>query len=127
MLDVLTNHVRDVVEAAHPKTVFRADAGNGEDCGAINGDSCDADPLLKDLEPDNQLNTTSCVQFAGSNAEEHAKIAVLVGGLGLQFAYIPNVLELGLGQAFILAVLSTQTTENESSLLFSTDLDQPPG
>ncbi len=120
-------HVSDVVDTADPETIRGADSGNAKDLRAVDGDTCDANPLLQNLEPDDELDAAAGVQLAGADAEEHVDVALLVGGLVLEVADGDDVLELGLGRLAVLALVATQATEDEAGLFLTASLDEPAG
>ena len=69
-----TYHVEDIVETSDPLHVLMTDTSNGKDGRAINRHTSDTDPFLHNLEPDDKLDTTTSVKFAGANAEEHLDV-----------------------------------------------------
>ena len=89
-----------------------ADASSTEDSGCIDGDTCDSDPLLHDLEPDNELNTASGVEFAGSNAEEHVIIGLRTCRFAFEFNDVANVLEFCFGFSKVGSGLATKAAKN---------------
>ena len=54
-----TYHVGDIVQARNPQLIFCGHTGDGEDGGAIDSDTSNANPLLQNLEPDDQVDTTT--------------------------------------------------------------------
>ena len=101
---------------------MRRNAGDCEDGGAVDGDTGDADPLLEDLEPDDELDTAAGMELAGMPAEEHGQVAILGRGLPLQFDNVADVLEFGFGRTVAFAA---ETTEDEPCFFFAADFDEP--
>ncbi|KAK8915059.1 hypothetical protein VCV18_010602 [Metarhizium anisopliae] len=85
------------------------------------GDAGNANPLLQNLQPNDELYATASVQLAGSDAEEHMQIALLVGCLFLQ------ITDLCLGLFALLALAASQTLQDETGLVLATNLDEPAG
>lgn len=119
----LTYHVCDIVDAADPQAILGADTGNSEYLRAIDGDASNADPLLQNLKPDNQLHAATCMELAGADAEEHAEVALLLGSFLLEISNADDILKLCLGVLIIISLCATEPLQDETSLIFSTDLD----
>lgn len=100
---------------------------SAEDGGSKDGHTRDTNPLLHDLEPDNELNTTTSVKFARADTEKHRDVGLTLGRLTLEFSDISNILEFGLGFANILASLATKAAKNVTGLFFTANLDEPTG
>lgn len=64
-------HVSDVVQTGNPLNIGISNARSAEDGRSIDGDTCNANPLLHDLEPDDELNTTASVEFSRTDTEKH--------------------------------------------------------
>lgn len=67
-------HVGDVVQASNPLNIRISNARSSEDGGSIDGDTCNANPLLHDLEPDYELDTTAIVECPRTDTEKHGKV-----------------------------------------------------
>ncbi len=119
-----TYHVCDIVEPGNPQALRRGDTGDPKDCRTVDGNTRNPNPLLKNLQPDDQLNTASGVEFPRFPAEEHSKITILLRRLTLELNNVANILEFGLGETIVFA---TQTTEYISSFFFAADFDEPTG
>lgn len=70
----LTNHVGDCVQTRDPLDILVADTGGTEDGWGIDSYTSDANPLLHYLEPDDELDTTTNVEFARTSTGEHRPI-----------------------------------------------------
>ena len=116
-------HVCDIVETGDPESVCRRHPGDREDGGPVDGDTGDADPLLKYLKPHDQLDTTAGVELAGIPAKEHGQVAVLSRRLPFEFDDVANILEFGFCQAVPFA---SKTTKDVSCFFFASDFDEPP-
>lgn len=68
-------HVKDVVETRDPLCLVRVESREAEDGGCVDGDTGDTDPFLDDLEPDDELNTSTDVQFAATTSGQHRQVA----------------------------------------------------
>lgn len=115
-------HVCDVIETRYPETVSRRNTGDGEDGGAVDGDTSDADPLLENLEPDDELDAAPGVQLAGLPAQEHGQVAVLARSLALELDDVADILELGFGGS---VPFTAETAEDEPSFFLAPDFDEP--
>ena len=104
-------------------SILGRDTGDGENGGAVNGDTSDTNPLLENLQPDDQLHTATSVELARFPAEEHSQIAGLAGGLALELDDIADILEFCFCQT--VCVLSTESAKDPATLLFTADLDEP--
>ena len=102
-----------------------ADTSSGEDRWSEDGDTSNTNPFLHDLEPDDKLDTASSVEFPSANAKEHSEVGVAVGSLALEFCNVADVLEFSFGLALVLAILTTETTEDVASFTLTSNLDQP--
>lgn len=96
-----------------------------EDGGSEDSHTGNTDPLLHDLEPDDELNTAASVKLAGADTEEHGKVRLGLGGLAFELSDIANILEFGLGLSDIFASLPTKSSKNITCLFLSTNLDEP--
>ena len=65
------------------------------------------------------------MEFAGADTKEHVQVALLVGSLFFEVANGDNVLQLSLSSLALLALVATQTAEDEAGFFFITGLDQP--
>ena len=122
--DQRREHVGDVVETGDPETVFRRNAGDGEDGGAVDGDAGNADPFLQNLQPNDELDAAAGVELARVPAEEHCQVAALARGLALQLDDVADVLELGLGGAVPFAA---EAAEDVAGLFLAADFHEPAG
>lgn len=118
-------HVGDVVQTSHPLSVARSNPRQGENVRAVDRDASDTDPLLQDLEPDDELYTTSRVKLALFDAEEHGKVALLLRILSLQLHYVADIFKFGIRPAFLFARVTTQAGENEVGFVFAANFGQP--
>jgi len=118
-------HVCDIVKTRDPQTILGRDPSDTEDNGAIKRDASNADPLLQNLQPHDQVNTTSCMEFPGSNTSKHGPIALLARCFALEFNDVANILEFSLCFAHIFADFSSKSTEDVAPLIFTTNLDEP--
>lgn len=145
--DQCGQHVSDVVQTCYPLAISGSDTGNSEDFGTIDcyarnacrpgiDQSANAfdgdekgpqvnpltDPLLQNLQPDDQLHPTCGVQLALFHAEQHCKIALLLRVLALKFDDVLDVTELGFSPAFLFAA---KTLQDEEGLVLATDFGEP--
>ena len=118
-------HVGYVVQTGHPLAISRTNASNLEDVRTVDGDTSDADPLLKDLQPDDELNTSGGVELALLDAEEHVDVAGGLRVLLLELADVANVLEFGFGELTFFAVVATEAAEDVAGFVFTTGLHKP--
>ena len=81
-------------------------------------------PFLKNLEPHDQLNTTSGVKLARVPTEQHGQIARLVRRLALELNNVADVLEFGFGETVSFA---TKAAKDVPALFLTPDLYQPTG
>ncbi|KAL8997983.1 MAG: hypothetical protein Q9188_006201, partial [Gyalolechia gomerana] len=115
-----TNHVEYIVDTGDP-------------AGLKDGVSRLAENIVCDLEPHNELHTTSDVEVArststellGHGIPEHMEVAVEFARLPLQLCNIANILEFGFGETIL--IFTAETSKNVASFRFSADLDKPPG
>ena len=105
--------------------ILRSNAGNLENGGSVNRHTSNANPLLHDLEPDDELNAATGVKFARANAKQHRDIRIPLGRLALELGHISNVLEFGLCLSEIGSGFTTETSQNVARFFFATDLDEP--
>lgn len=120
-----TNHIGDSIQTRDPLDILVADTGGTEDGWSIDGYTSDTNPLLHDLEPDDKLDTTTNVEFAGTSTGEHRPVGCAAGSLALEFGDVADVLELSFGLAQIFTRLATKTTEDVATFFLTTDFDQP--
>ena len=117
--------VGDVVQSRDPLGGFVRDTGNTENGRGVDGDTGNTDPFLEDLEPDDELNTTSCVELARANTEEHADVRVRAGRLTLKLGDVADILKFGFGLAHVGAGLATKTTQDVAGFFFTANLGEP--
>lgn len=98
-----------------------------ENCWSENGDTSDANPLLHDLKPDDELYTASSVKFAAADAEEHGDVALALSSLALKLGDVADVLEFCFGLAVIFAIFTTKAAKDVTGLLLTADLNKPSG
>ena len=67
-------HVGDGVETGDPLNLLVADTGGTEDGRGVDGDTSNTNPFLHDLEPDDELDTATGVEFARADTEEHGEV-----------------------------------------------------
>lgn len=91
----------------------------------IDRHSCDADPLLHDLQPDDQLHTTPGVQLSTADAKEHGEVGVGACSLALVYHNVLDILKFCLSSDSIFALAATQTAEDVSRFLISSGFRQP--
>ena len=120
-------HISDGVKTRDPLDRGVGDTSSAEDGGSEDGDTSNSNPLLHDLQPDDELDTTASVELARSDTEEHVEIRLGSSRLALKLSNISDILKLCLSLAEVLAALATKTAENVAGFLLTTDLDQPTG
>ena len=94
---------------------------------------CDADPFLKNLKPNNELDSTTNMKDTGSvtanglghNIPEHVEVAVELPRIPLHFCNISDILELGLGAPSI--ILPSESPKYVACFIVSSNLDKPTG
>lgn len=67
-------HVCNGVQSRNPLHLCVGYTGSAENGGSENGHTSNTDPLLHDLKPDDQLNTTPSVKLARADTEKHGNI-----------------------------------------------------
>ena len=87
----------------------------------INSHSCNANPFLHDLQPDNQLNAAAGVQLAAANTEQHREVRVRARRLALVDDAVLDVLKLCFGPDSIISFATTQAEEDVSRFLVSSN------
>jgi len=102
-------------------------AGCSEDGWGEDSHTSNTDPLLHDLEPDNELYTTTSVELARADTEKHGNVRLALGGLKFEFSDVTDVLELSFGLANIFTSFTTETSKNVASLFFAANLNEPTG
>ena len=120
-------HVCDGVQSGNPLHLRVGNTSGTEDGRGEDGHTGDTDPLLHNLEPDDELDATAGVKLAGANAEEHGKVRLGLGGLTFELGDVADVLEFSLGLADIFTSLTTKSSEDVTGLFFAADLDEPTG
>ena len=118
-------HVCDGVQSRDPLHLRIGNTSGSENGGSEDSHTSDTDPLLHDLEPNNQLNTTASVKFAGADTEEHCEVRLDFGGLSFELSNVADILEFRLGFAQIFTSLATESSKDVTGLFLSTNLDQP--
>lgn len=96
-----------------------------ENGGSEDSHTGDTDPLLHNLEPDDQLNTAAGVKLAGADTEEHRNVRLGLGGLAFELSNVADILEFGLGLADIFTRLTTESSKDVAGLFLSTNLNEP--
>ena len=121
----LTYHIEDIIETRDPLHFAVADTCDTEDGRRVDGYTSDTDPLLHELKPDDELDTTIGVKLAEANAEEHSEVRLGLGGLPYKLSNVADILEFSFGLASIRTSLATETTENVTSCFLATHLGEP--
>ncbi len=116
-------HVEDIVEATDPLALNSVEAGDAEDGGRVDGDTGDADPLLQDLQPNDELHTSACMQVSRADAEQHVNIRVLLRLLGLEFYDLADVLVLSFSTRAVSSHGPPQPPQDVPGLLVTPLLD----
>ena len=101
--------------------------GSTENGGSEDGDTGNTDPLLHDLKPDDQLDTTASVKLTRADTEEHRSVGLGLGGLAFELSDVANILELGFSLANVCTGLATKSSEDVTGLFLAADLDEPTG
>ena len=117
--------VCDGIQSRDPSDGGMIKTSSSKDSWCENGDTSNSNPLLHNLEPDDQLNAASGVKLARANAEQHVEIRAGFGTLTLEFCDVANVLEFGLSFAKVFTIFTTETAEDVASFLLTTNLDEP--
>ena len=120
-----THHVRDSIQTGDPLYLCVGDTGCTEYGGSKDGHAGNTDPLLHDLEPDNQLNTTASVEFAGADTEKHRNVGLSLRGLTFELSDVANILEFGLSLAHVCTRLATESSKDVTGLFLSANFDEP--
>jgi len=87
----------------------------------INSDTCNTNPLLHNLQPNDKLYAAASMQFAAADTEEHRVICVRACRLTLVNDTILNILELCFRPDSIVSFATTQAAEDVSRLFVSSD------
>lgn len=122
-----TYHVGDVIQTGNPLHIFIGDTGRAKDGRRVDGDSRYPDPFLHDLQPNDELDTTTSVEFARADTEQHGKVRLGLRHFPLQFGDVPDVLEFGFGLANVLARFSTKAAQNVPRFILAAHLHEPTG
>lgn len=122
-----TYHVRDGVQSGNPLHLCVGNTSGTEDGGSKDSDTSDTDPLLHDLEPDDQLNAAASVKLAGTNPKEHGDVRLSLSGLAFELCDVADILEFSLGLADIFATLTAESSKDVTCLFLSPNLDEPAG
>ena len=91
----------------------------------INSHTCNTNPLLHDLQPDNKLYATASVQFTAADTKQHREICVRPRCLTLMDDAVLDVLELCFGPDSIVSFATTQAAEDVSRFFVSPDFGEP--
>lgn len=91
----------------------------------------DTNPFLKNLKPNDELNTTANMEDTRGvaancrwhNIPKHVEVAVELSSILLHFRDIMNILEFRLGVPSI--ILASESSEYVACFVVSTDLDEP--
>ena len=67
-------HVSNGVQSRNPLHLCVGNTGSAENGGSENGHTSNTDPLLHDLKPDDQLNTTPSVKLSRTDTEKHGNV-----------------------------------------------------
>ena len=104
-----------------------ADTGGTENGRGVDGDTCNPDPFLHDLKPDDELDTATGVEFAGADTEEHSEVGLCTGGLAFELGDVADVLKFGFGLAQVFSSFTTETTKDVARFVLAADLCEPTG
>ena len=118
-------HVRDGVQSRDPLHLCIGNTSGTENRRSEDSHTGNTDPLLHDLEPNDQLNTTASVKLARADTKEHGNVRLALGGLAFELSDVTDVLEFGLGFAHIFTSLAAESTKDITGLFLATDLDEP--
>lgn len=83
------------------------------------------DPLLHDLKPYDELDSTARVELARADTEKHGEVGLGFGRFPLEFGNVTNVLEFGIGLASVLARLPTKAAKNVTRFVLAAHLHEP--
>ena len=119
------HHVSDGIQSRNPLHLAVGNTSGTEDGRSEDGHTSDANPLLHNLKPDNELYTTSSVELARANTEEHSEIRLGFGSLAFELCNVADVLEFRLGSANIFTSLASKAAQNIASLVFAANLNEP--
>ena len=120
-----TYHVCDGVQPRNPLHLRIGNTSGTENGGSEDSHTGNTDPLLHDLKPDDQLDTTASVKLARADAEKHGNVRLGLGCLAFELSDVADILELGLSFAHIRTSLATESAENVTGFFLSTNLDEP--
>ena len=120
-----TYHVENIVETGNPLRVLCGDTSDFKDGRSINGHTGDTNPFLHNLQPNNELDTTSGVKFARADTEQHGEVRLSLGSLALKLGNVADILELGFGFALVCTSLTTKASEDVAGFFLSADLCEP--
>ena len=67
-------HICDGIQSGNPRRLSIGNTSGTENGGSENGDTSNTDPLLHDLKPNDQLNTTASVELTRADTEEHRNV-----------------------------------------------------
>lgn len=122
-----TYHVSDVIQTRNPLHIFVGDTGRAKDGRRVDGDPRYAYPFLHDLKPNDELDTTTSVEFTRADTEQHGKIRLGLCRFPLQLGDVPDVLEFGFGLANVLARFPTKAAQNVPRFILAAHLHEPTG
>ena len=91
----------------------------------INSHTCNPNPFLHDLQPDDELYAAAGVQLSTSDSEKHREIGVRACRLTLVNYNVLDVLELCFGPDSIISFATSQAAEDVSGFLVSSSFCQP--
>lgn len=101
---------------------MRRDTSDCEDGRPIDCDTGDADPLLENLEPDDELDAATGVELARAPAEKHGQVAILARGLPLQLDNVADILKFSFRRT---VTFTAETAKYESGFFLTPDFDEP--
>ena len=119
------NHVCDVVQTRNPLNVLVGDTCRAENGRSIDCDSSNSDPLLHDLQPNHELDTTAGVERARTNPKQHSKVRLGLGCFAFELSNVADVLKFGLSLAQVLSGFTTKTSKNITSFVLAAHFRQP--
>lgn len=105
--------------------IFVFDSRGTEYSRSVDGHASYAYPFLHDLQPNDQLDTTTNVEVARAYTKKHSKVGLGLGHFPLQFGDVPDVLELCFGLAKILASFPTKAAKDVTRFVLAAHLHEP--
>lgn len=91
----------------------------------INSNACNADPLLHNLQPNDQLHATASMQLPTADTKQHRVITVRASCFPLMLDDVLDILVFRLSPRGILALAATQSSKNVVRFLVSAHFGQP--